>query len=222
MKKISFFSILLLVFFIGMGRFHLENARAEIPESQKILDRMEKKYAGKDFFADFHQISTLTALEITETASGKVFFSHPGKMRWEYLVPTQQQIISNGRTLWIYRPDENQAVKGSAQTFFNSGAGGAFLSNISLVKKRYNARIKPNPVDTDYITLILEPKKASPDIESIHIRILKANDHIVQVTTHNPYGDTTTLDFWNIVFNKIDVSIFEFITPDGVDVIDMQ
>ncbi len=222
MKKKIFFLILLLGCFIGINDFHPKEARADTPGTQEILNRMEKKYAGNDFSADFHQVSTLTALEITETASGKVFFSHPGKMRWEYLVPTQHQIISNGTSLWIYRPNENQVVRGDAQAFFNSGAGGAFLSNISLVRERYNARIENNGADTDHITLILEPKKESPDIKSIRIRILKINDHIVQVTTYNPYGDTTTLDFWNIVFKRIDMSMFEFTTPDGVDLIEMN
>ena len=222
MKRKIFFLILLLGCVIGINEFHPKDARADTPETQEILNRMEKKYAGNDFSADFHQVSTLTALEITETASGKVFFSHPGKMRWEYLVPTQHQIISNGTSLWIYRPDENQVVRGEAQAFFNSGAGGAFLSNISLVREKYNAHIETNKADTDHITLVLEPKKESPDIKSIHIRILRANDHIVQVTTHNPYGDTTTLDFWNIVFKKIDLSVFEFTTPDGVDLIEMN
>jgi outer membrane lipoprotein carrier protein len=222
MKRKMFFLTLLLGFFIGIGGFHPKDARADTPETQEILDRMEKKYTGNDFSADFHQISTLTALEITETASGKVFFSHPGKMRWEYLVPTQHQIISDGTTLWIYRPNENQVVRGNAHAFFSSGAGGAFLSNISLVRQKYTALIEKNAADTDHITLILEPKKESPDIQSIHIRILKKNDHIVQVITHNPYGDTTTLDFWNIIFKKIDLSVFEFTTPDGVDLIEMN
>jgi len=222
MKRILFFLTLLIGCYGGIGHFHPQNARAETTETREVLDRMEKKYAGNDFRADFHQISTLTALEITETASGKVFFSHPGKMRWEYLVPGQHQIISNGTSLWIYRPNENQVVRGDAQAFFNSGAGGAFLSNISLVRERYTAHIETNQADTAHITLILEPKKESPDIQSIHIRILKTNDHIVQVTTYNPYGDATTLDFWNIVFKKIDLSVFEFTTPDGVDVIEMN
>ena len=96
MKKKIFFLTLLLGCFIGINDFHPKDARADTPETQEILNRIEKKYAGNDFSADFHQVSTLTALEITEAASGKVFFSHPGKMRWEYLVPTQHQIISDG------------------------------------------------------------------------------------------------------------------------------
>lgn len=219
-KRVVFLTLLIL--FLGVYGLCIKEARAETPETREILNRMEKKYADRDFNADFHQISTLTALEITETASGKAFFSHPGKMRWEYLVPTRHQIISDGNTLWIYRPDENQVVKGDARAFFTAGAGGAFLSNISLVREQYMANIKENPEDAHHITLILKPRKASPEIKSIHIRILKDNDHIVQVKTVNPYGDETTLEFWNIAFKKIAPEVFDFSVPEGVDVIDME
>ena len=219
-KRLLFLTVLTL--FLGVCVLCTKDARAETPETREVLNRMEKKYAHRDFSADFHQISTLTALEITETASGKAFFSHPGKMRWEYLVPTRHQIISDGDTLWIYRPDENQVVKGDARAFFTAGAGGAFLSNISLVREQFSADIKENPTDVDHVTLILKPRKPSTEIKSIHIRILKKNDHIVQVKTVNPYGDETTLEFWNIAFNKIAPEVFDFNVPEDVDVIDME
>ena len=221
MKKSALFFTLMCIF-IELCGLDAGAVRAETPETLEILNRMEKKYAGRDFTADFHQISTLTALEITETASGKAYFSHPGKMRWEYLVPTRQEIVSDGKNLWIYRPDENQVVKGDALAFFKAGAGGAFLSDISLVRAQYKARIGKNPTDADHITLILEPKKESQEIQSIHIRILKKNDHIVQVTTINPYGDETTLEFWNIAFEKIDNGVFQFCIPEGADIIKMN
>jgi len=222
MKRNIFLPTLLLIFFIGMGPFHPREARANTLNAQSLLNQLEKKYEGKDFSADFHQLTTLKALKLTETASGKVLFSHPGRMRWKYILPTRHQIISDGKTLWIYRPDENQVVRGDARAFFKSGAGGAFLSQMSLIKKKYTAHIETNGADTVHTTLILEPKTTSPDITSIHIRIVKSNDNIVQVTTYNPYGDKTTLDFWHIVFKKIDPSMFEFTIPDGVDVIKMN
>ncbi len=219
-KKMVFLTALIL--FLGVCGLWIKDARAETPETREVLNRLEKKYAGRDFSTEFHQISTLTALEITETASGNASFSHPGKMRWEYLVPTRHEIISDGNTLWISRPDENQVIKGDARAFFTSGAGGAFLSNISLVREQYRADIKKNPTDAEHISLILEPRKPSPEIKTIQIRILKKNDNIVQVKTVNPYGDETTLEFWNIAFKKIPAEVFDFNVPEGVDVIDME
>lgn len=192
----------------------------EIHDVQSVLDRMETTYAGRSFSADFHQISTLEALDVTETASGRVYFSHPGKMRWTYNVPTPQEVISDGTFLWIYRPDQNQVLKGDARAFFNSGAGGAFLSDISKVREQYTAAIEST--GGPHIQLRLTPKVPSPEIQSILVNIDKSNDHITQVTTYNPYGDATTLRFWNILFSELDPSRFTFSPPEGTDVIEMQ
>ena len=90
-------------------------AAATEPENaqEAVLSAIEKKYAGKSFEASFYQISKLEALDITEKASGKASFSHPGKMKWEYLEPEQHEIITNGKSLWIYRPEENQVDRKS-------------------------------------------------------------------------------------------------------------
>ena len=42
---------------------------------EDILTALEQKYSGKSFSTSFIQASRLTALDITEKASGKAFFS---------------------------------------------------------------------------------------------------------------------------------------------------
>jgi len=185
-----------------------------------ILETIEKKYAKKSFEADFRQISKLAALDITEIASGKAVFSHPGKMRWTYLEPEHHEIITNGVSLWIYRPEEHQVMKGNASSFFNAGAGGAFLSDISLVRKHYVARIKE--VNQEYVEIELYTKKKTPDISLIEIRISQETSEIVRVTTHNTYDDTTLFEFSNIQFAKIDPGVFEFELPEDINIIEME
>ena len=145
-------------------------ARPEINE-ENVITAIEKKYAGKSFETNFTQISKLAALDITEKASGRASFSHPGKMKWEYMTPEQHEIITNGKTLWIYRPQENQVMQGDATQFFKAGSGGAFMSDISLIRKNYLINIKE--VTTEYIEIELTAKKNNPEISLIVIRILQ-------------------------------------------------
>ena len=187
---------------------------------EDILNAIEKKYAGKSFEADFKQISKLAALDITEEASGRASFSHPGKMRWKYMAPEHHEIITNGKSLWIFRPQENQVMQGDASSFFKAGAGGAFLSDISLVRKNYTIRLKD--VTADYVEIDLVAKKQTPDISLIVIRISQKNSEIQRVVTYNVYDDTTLFEFSNIQFKKIDPGIFEFKAPKGSNVIDMD
>jgi len=187
---------------------------------EKILTAIEKRYSGKSFKADFTQISKLAALDITERASGRALFSHPGRMRWEYVEPEQHEIITNGKLLWIFRPRENQVMQGDASFFFKSGSGGAFLSDISLIRKNFIISVKE--VTENYIELDLAAKKTNADISSIVIQVSQEKSEIKKVVTYNPYDDTTLFEFTNIKFLIIDPGVFEFTIPDGVDIIDMD
>ena len=187
---------------------------------EDILTALEQKYANKSFSTDFTQVSKLAALDITEKASGKAIFSHPGRMKWQYLIPQNHEIITNGKTLWIYRPEENQVMQGDASQFFKSGAGGAFLSDISLIRKNYDISLKD--VTKDYVEIDLKAKKKNSEITSIIIRISQKNSEIVRVVTYNPYDDTTLFEFSNIQFKNISPEIFKFKIPSGVDIIDMN
>lgn len=187
---------------------------------EQVLTLLEKKYQGKSFEARFNQISTLAVLDNTETASGKVWFSHPGKMKWQYLMPEHHEIITNGQDLWIFRPQEKQVMHGSAVQFFTAGAGGAFLSDISLVRKNYTPRIKETTADR--ITIELISKNPTPDVSAIELHISRTNHEIIQVITRNQYDDTTKFDLYNIQFKPSDPAMFEFTPKDDITIIEMN
>ncbi len=186
----------------------------------QCLKGIETRYGKKSFEADFFQISNLKALEIDETASGKAMFSFPGKMKWEYIKPGQHKIITNGTMLWIYRPDQNQVITGSAKKFFKQGAGGSFLSDISILKENYTISIKENR--DKIIKLKLIPKVKTPEIQSIIIVVEKKSFNIKKIITSNIYEDTIGIEFHNMKFRHIDDSVFEFKLPENSNVINMD
>jgi outer membrane lipoprotein carrier protein len=187
---------------------------------EKLLVLIEKKYTGKSFEASFNQLSTLAALDMTETALGKAVFSHPGKMRWEYLEPEKQEIITNGKFLWIYRPGQNQVLVGEAEEFFKTGAGGAFLSDIALIRQNYIITVQENT--DDYTDLKLMPQTQDPNISKIIIRVSKNSNDISRVIIHNTQGDSNLFEFTAIRFKDIDNSLFEFEIPDGVNIVELN
>lgn len=185
-----------------------------------ILSGIENRYANQAFSADFEQASHLTALDITQTATGRAWFSHPGKMRWVYKAPDHHEIITNGQALWIYRPGENQVMQGNAASFFQAGSGGAFLSDITRIRKDFTITL--SKAKDDFAQLLLIPKKPSPDLSAIRMTIDLPSHEIQVVVTENPYGDTTKFFFTNIHFNTPDPQQFEFTIPEDADVIEMN
>jgi len=185
-----------------------------------ILSGIEQKYANKSFSAHFEQATRLTALDITEIAKGKAQFSHPGKMRWTYESPDRHEIITNSKALWIYRPGENQVMQGNAALFFQSGSGGAFLSDITRIRKDFT--IDLGKTGNNFAELLLVPKQESTDLASIRMTIDLPSHEIHVVVTENPYGDTTRFFFTNIRFAAPDPKVFDFIIPEDAEVIEMN
>ncbi len=191
MKNILFLFTLLLCVFLMPGISVSDPAGSEslpaaAPEKsplasyEEILAKLETRYNAADFSAAFSQESTLKALDITDTAAGKVWFKHPGMMRWEYETPENYAIISDGKNLWIYRPEDNQVVIGEAMTYFSNGKGASFLSNFSLVQEAYAVSVA-EPARKNQYTLKLVPKQKQMDLSAIFLNIEKKSFDIKSV-----------------------------------------
>jgi outer membrane lipoprotein carrier protein len=202
-------------------RFTALAADSDLPLEQ-ILDRMEKHYTGNNFRAEFVQESTVQAMAITDFASGKIFVRYPGKMRWEYEKPERQVIITDGFKLWIYRPADNQVMIGSAPTFFSDGKGASFLSDITLVRKKFTISLGESKDDFFY-ELKLKPLEKTLDVTDIRLWVTKNTFTVIRVVTYNSYGDENRIEFLNHEF-KADLkdSLFSFEAPEGADVLQMD
>jgi len=184
-----------------------------------ILDGIENRYAGPGFSAKFFQESMLKAMQISDTAEGSLTVKRPGKMRWEYTIPDAQTIISDGSTMWIYRPSDNQVMVGKSPAFFSGGKGAGFLSDMRQIRKSFTIELQKAGNDA-YYRLRLVPKKESPDLADVILSVKKTNFQVDQVLTHNAYGDETQITLSDYQFN-IDPkdNLFTFEIPDGVDVV---
>lgn len=191
-------------------------------EVERILKGVEQRYAGIGFSASFFQESMLKAMQISDTAEGRLTVKRPGKMRWEYTVPEQQSIITDGKTMWIYRPADNQVMLGKAPAFFGQGRGAGFLSDIRLIRKSFT--IEQQPAENDqYHRLRLLPYKPEQELADIVLSIDKRTYQIDQVVTHNAYGDETRIVLEDYRFNiDPEEKLFKFVIPDGVDVVQMD
>ncbi len=196
------------------------------PARDKLITAIEKKYTGNSFTADFTQVSTLAALDMSEEAVGRAWFSYPRKMKWQYLKPDRHEIITNGTTLWIHRPHENQVMVGNAAPFFQNGAGGAFLADMGKIRNHYEIQVAQ--VEDNWTDLVLTPIETAlatgpaSELKSIHIRVLTPSHQIQQVTTTNIHGDTTRITFTRIQFTAMPDNWFDFTVPEGTDILKMD
>lgn len=187
-----------------------------------IVAGVEARYNVLGFTADFDQESILKAMAVTDTASGTMMVRQPGKMRWEYLLPESQTIITDGNDLWVYRPEENQVLMGKAPALFGDGKGAGFLSDIKTVRKSFQISLESAP-DPLLYRLKLVPNKSTVDLMAVQLDIARNTFDLVEITTFNVYGDETRIKLTNLSFdNPPPEALFRFEVPQGADVLQMN
>ncbi len=188
----------------------------------EVIDRVERRYAATGFEARFFQVSTIAAMDITDTASGRIFVKRPGMMRWEYQKPEPQTIITDGNTLWIYRPEDQQVMIGKAPDFFRNGKGAGFLADIRLLRNKFYITLS-NELQNDSYRLKLLPIEQTLDISLIHLLISTKTFDIVRIVTYNAYDDKTRFELSNIQFHQnLDDALFTFKIPEGAEVLHLD
>src|SRR5437660_9210324 len=75
-----------------------------------LAQRVQAFYAhSKDFSASFRQHYTYVAIGRVEESEGVVQVKKPGRVRWDYAKPDRRTLYIEDRTLWIWRPDDQEA-----------------------------------------------------------------------------------------------------------------
>lgn len=217
----------LIVTVFGIGIVFADQTPPSDSKEMKAVDNaifegIEKRYATAGFSARFEQLSTLKAMEITDTASGTIVVKRPAMMRWVYEVPEKQEIVSDGNRLWIYRPQDNQVMVGKAPNFFGGGRGAGFLSDLTSLREQFDIFRETDTPAGDY-RLKLIPHRQNQNITTIHLIIVKETYHVAEIITYNIYNDETRIKLIDIFFSDdIDDAQFIFTIPAGVDIVPLD
>lgn len=166
--------------------------------------------------ADFTQTLIGTNGNVLEEAAGVLVMQSPGKFYWAYESPYVQKIITDGRTLWIYDQDLDQVtIKDVSESINDSPA--AILSGSENLDRHYQVE---NRDEVEGLNMFeLNPVDSENQFEKIHIGFL--GRHLFLMVMYDNLGQTTRINFKNPQRNvAVEAGRFEFLPPDGVDVID--
>ncbi len=214
---------------------------ASTPTSLKdVVSALEKGYAGlQDVQADFSQKTTISAVNREQTGSGEVLLKRPAAtaamFRFNYAKP-KQQIISNGKEVWFYTPENKQVMVNSVTAMFAGGNSIAltYLTGLGHVSRDFDVSFAAEPRDKNgNYQLELAPKKASPALAKLQLTVsakaveqLQATGEvkdvfpIVSSVVHDAGGNKTRIDYSRARVNKgLGDGKFNFKIPEGVEVI---
>lgn len=191
-----------------------------------VIKNLQNQYdQTKDFSALFTQETMTKSLGAPAIVNGKLYFKKPGMMKWEYSDPINNQIISDGTTLWYYIPDDKQvrvynALEAFEQEFFLS-----YLFGEGNLEENFEvalAELDPKQAD-EYYLIALAPKDMDSTVERILLLVNKETYNIHQFNTYDVLGNVTRIAFEDIKVNSgLKDSLFHFIVPSGVETIKIE
>lgn len=166
--------------------------------------------------ANFEQTVLDADGQVIQQSRGVFYLSRPDQFRWDYQSPFLQSIVADGEHLIIYDADlEQVTINPLNEMLENSPA--LFLIRQQPLSESFNIIELGEKEGLDWLRLT--PIKVDSPVEYIELAL---DDHFLHyMELADSLGNTTQLRFEQSQVNhKIKSSIFRFIPPEGVDVID--
>ena len=219
-----------------------------------VINTVEQSYRQlNDVSADFFQRSTLAKEQRELRGDGEMLLVPPRngaplRFRFDYFRPTRQEIVSNGKVLWFYLPQNRQVIRSDLGPSFDTtnfdpdrdrainfleGLGRisadfviSFAKDVQDVAGNYILELEPRR-DMAFITRIFIVVRYDSVLNFVQNRenfmMTDRRDLLFPVLStsmidHN--GNTTLMEFSNIRANSgIPLSLFDFAVPAGAEVV---
>jgi chaperone LolA len=192
------------------------NAQSEvtIDSGYVALDRFF--ISLKTLQASFTQTVRDSREQVIDSSSGKLVIKKSGKFRWDYAKPNAQTIVCDGQRIWLYDPELAQVTIRRADLSLN-GTPAMLLSGEGKLGDSFEVE---HVEQRDGMMVInLAPKRLDTDFKQLQIALRK--DQLVAMSLTDKLGQVTLLQFTQLKRNAgVADSLFTFVAPRGVDVID--
>ena len=187
---------------------------------EEIIRGLEGTYRGMtDLKAEFTQTAFNKSLNSTIPAQGAIYLKKGGKLRWEYSEPSKQEIVSDGKTLWVYTPALNQVNTGPAPEAL-SGPAGSFLAGLGRLREHFHVRLLNPAQATDAegnVALDLTPKAPVPTLSRLILTLDPRSWQVRQAVVFDQFENTVTMRFSRLAVNSgLADRLFTFVAPPGV------
>lgn len=192
-------------------------ARAATPEGMQRLEMFLDKTRSlqADFRQEIVRVDETGAVEVLESAAGRVVLKRPGRFRWDYRTPYERAVVADGEQLWLYEADLDQVtVRPLAHGLSDTPA--ALLSGERSALDHFEFVKAWSGENLHWVTL--KPRAADADFDAVTIAF--TGDKPAQFDLSDRLGQHTRIYFEQVKINApVADTAFHFEVPAGVDVI---
>lgn len=191
------------------------------PVLKDIRENLRDSYSGLPGLSMFfEQINSWVDVpESGDVSKGTLWASDGNRLRMEYSDPKGHMLVSDGTRVWVYVPENKQAVVDSVGVDEYAALGQMIMDFLD----RGTARLAPDEEvrRVNCHVVLVDNVTNPPGLRSVKIwidpRVWLARG--IELTDMN--DNVTTFTFWNVKkLKKIDETLFTFEAPPGVEVVE--
>ena len=194
----------------------------------EIIRKIEVSHEKiKDLQAEFHQVTHFKDFETVILSNGRFYFKKPGRLRWEYLEPNQNQIVVNKNRIWIFTPELKQVIITPFSGFSNFKIPLRLLVEVSHLERDFEIeRIQsedgnPKIHSGKPLKLRLRPKELEGGLDRVEIEVDAERYLITRIDLFESNGNLSSFTFRQLKTNAgLKDKLFIFTIPKGVEVIE--
>jgi outer membrane lipoprotein carrier protein len=207
-----------------------------VPDAQSVRAALEARYQhARTLRASFYERYT-DGDGGSSSESGTVYFSRPGRMRWEYESPEEKLFIVDGTNVWFYVPADHTASRAKLKessdwrTPLALLTGKADLSKLCRSIKLVGgdavngSGIDPATVPSGNNFLLCLPRDTISDAPAYQVLFeTNSTSQLVRVLIREPGHVETEFRFGNWEENGVIPEVkFHFQPPPGVAIVDEE
>ncbi len=144
--------------------------------------------------------------------TGELAVLRPGMFRWRYIKPYEQLFVSNGDGVWLYEPDLLQAQKLQDLGEVDPVVMQLLDGRIGLKDVQVVALEKLDGVDAWHVRL-------GEGYQAVEVWLGVQGNQLVWIESRDVLGNANRLYLLDMQTTPPNPEIFEFVAPEGVDVI---
>ncbi|MRH78881.1 outer membrane lipoprotein chaperone LolA [Spiribacter sp. C176] len=178
------------------------------------LEELERYFSEVNTLSgQFIQETSDSTGAVVETAEGEFFIARPERFVWDYSLPYEQQIVADGQQLWVYDVDLDQVVVRPLGEALGVGAAQLLSGDIDSLSASFEIQIGDND------DVLLKPTDPAWAFQEIRLQFSQGIPQRMEIA--DGMDQTVTVEFEEVIVNpSIPDRRFEFVVPDGVDVIE--
>lgn len=180
------------------------------------IDSLKKFYnSTQSISAKFHQVVTDTKGQKIQDVFGEMVIKRPNQFRWDYKKPFEQQLVSDGKQVWLYDIELAQVTTRQLSKAL-SASPAALLAGGEDLDKNFNLSNLSREDNLDWVSAL--SKDADSGFNNIAIAF--KSDKLQQMELVDSFGHLTKIVFTDVKPNpNVNEKLFLFKAPKGVDVL---